>query len=55
MLPSAPAYELWLTGEGTWPFDKRCLIPSHCRVRRGLGLPSWVGCKAPRKGDQFLC
>jgi hypothetical protein len=40
MLPPAPTYELWLTGEGAEPSDMRCPVPSHNIGRCGLRLPS---------------
>jgi hypothetical protein len=39
MLPSALAYELWLTGMGAGPSDRHHSILSYYRAQRGLGLP----------------
>jgi hypothetical protein len=47
-LPSAPAYRLWLTGEGAGLSDRWCLIPSHCRGWYGLWLP-FCGVQDPPK------
>jgi hypothetical protein len=43
MLSPAPAYKLWLTGEGTDPTDMHHPILSHCIGRRGLTPPLWGG------------
>jgi hypothetical protein len=52
-LPSTPAYELWLTGEGTEPSDRRCPVPPHYVGLRGR-RPSFSGVQSPWAGLSAL-
>jgi hypothetical protein len=47
-LPPTPAYELWLTGEGTKAPDRRCPIPSHYMGQCGFRPPFRGVCAKPQ-------
>jgi hypothetical protein len=49
MLTPASAYELWLTGEGTDPSDRRHPAPSHYIGQRNFRLP-FRGVRSPQVG-----
>jgi hypothetical protein len=52
-LSPAPAYELWLMGEGTEPSNRCCPVMSHCVGLHGR-RPPFRGMRSPQIGLSAL-